>query len=759
MRLNYPYIFAWAILMALPTGQVLAGDSNPADAASHAAEVSVTDMAETPVYHLAESPEEFAASAPTENEWLAFEEVPETRILGARFGWWGVANSGSQNMTGEWQGLQSSTPFFDVDGLLSNGTRTLDFFITGPEGETNKAGFHYYHGPGLTFDLDYDRFLHRTGHQPLDGFYYPALPTTPANNGYTMFGEDLNAGQDYALRVQTLKANFSGNLTENIRWRLNVWGMQKDGTRQANAVTHCYNVTPPGGNRCHLVSRGQSVDWLTMEIEPVIEARLTEWLTVEYSRTMRSFQQNDELMLNNYAGSAGFPSLNGTTWAAYGVVPENTTEIDRVKIGAQLGSYTDAYVLGYVGNMHNKFRETDRHFGGVDGRITNRSFDGLQLTGYGRHYTQNTEQPGVALNTMYPGLESLYREATLADVSDPVDRDFTAFGAQSRWRPFYDDCNPLARSFAVLGGYEYRQIQRRGHVSGEMIYELENQDPDYWIQPNTSSNRFWVGAQQDWTCTLSSQVKYTYIATDYPLYGVTPANSYTLDSALNSSLPTDEHRIELTGTWTPVDNFILSGTFWIEQTWNDGPYVSFDEDSYPFMITAWYAPTCKWSLTGGFADLTNWIYQDITLGANGLPGRDGRPELSLPLTAPWRYAGRADVATLSTSYAVNDCLTLTGGAEYVWGTNVFVNNPQTYTVDTYTNVGNNTTTTDVDMSDLPSYSRVALRTWRLSAGWDYLVRRNVSTFFRYNYYDFGDLADLYNAGQSHMFLAGLTGTY
>jgi hypothetical protein len=319
----------------------------------------------------------------------------------------------------------------------------------------------------------------------------------------------------------------------------------------------------------------------------------------------------------------------------------------------------------------------------------------------------------------------------------------------------------LRRAFALLGGYEYRQINRRRHESNEMNYELANQDPDFWIQPNTDSNRFWVGAQQDWSCTLNSSVKYMYINTSYPLYGVTPANSYTLDSALNTNLPTDEHRIELNTTWTPTDNFMLTGTFWIENTWNDGPYAYFNEDNYPFMLTAWYAPTSRWSVTGGFADLTNWIYQDITLGSVGptTAGRDGRLETSIPLTAPWRYAGRADLVNLNSSYAVNDCLTLTGGAECVWSSNAFVNTPQTYTVDSYTGVGNTTTPTNVDMSDLPSYSRVDVRTWRLSAGYDYLLRQNMSTFFRYNYFDYGDYATTYNAGQSHMFLAGLSGTY
>ena len=49
-----------------------------------------------------------------------------------------------------------------------------------------------------------------------------------------------------------------------------------------------------------MVSKGQRVDWLTMDIEPVIAARLTDWLTIEYSRTMRSFDQDDQVVTNGF---------------------------------------------------------------------------------------------------------------------------------------------------------------------------------------------------------------------------------------------------------------------------------------------------------------------------------------------------------------------------------------------------------------------------------------------------------------------------
>ena len=64
---------------------------------------------------------------------------------------------------------KSSSPFYDVDGLTSDGYRTANFWVSGPESEATMAGLEYYNGPGLSFDVDYRRFLHRLGVKPIGG--------------------------------------------------------------------------------------------------------------------------------------------------------------------------------------------------------------------------------------------------------------------------------------------------------------------------------------------------------------------------------------------------------------------------------------------------------------------------------------------------------------------------------------------------------------------------------------------------------------
>ena len=90
---------------------------------------------------------------------------------------------------------------------------------------------------------------------PEGGFFFPPLSSPTA--GYVMFGSNypagntgvvgsdlMNAGDDYAIRVQQFDADVKGNITENLSWRIGFWGMKKEGTRQANTQQHCsaYNA-------------------------------------------------------------------------------------------------------------------------------------------------------------------------------------------------------------------------------------------------------------------------------------------------------------------------------------------------------------------------------------------------------------------------------------------------------------------------------------------------------------------------------------
>jgi hypothetical protein len=630
----------------------------------------------------------------------------DPRILAVRTGWWGMSTDGSSTRVGQYQSLKPA-PFWDVDGLLSDGQRTADFYATGLDSETTMTGLRFY-GPLLQLDFEYERFVSRLLHDPLDGFV-DIQQQQPGGDFYVK--EDLNVGEDYAVRVQQLKANFKGHLTKNINWGLNIWGFRKTGERQVTSMAHCFNVPngtdpdgnpvsgPVFGNSCHSLSQRQRIDWLTTEVKPIVEANFGA-ATVRYSRTMRTLSTDDQVTTrpyDNFGFSGDLP---------YASVPESYTEIDRLKLSGDLLSDLHAYAQLYNGNTLNRSRRINRRFHGYDLRLTSRAVAGTSLTGYAKQYVQSTQTP----TTLLP-------EETPADIHPLFAYDKTTAGLKGRWRPYDDEYSWRSR-FLISSGYEYRGMERPNSI---------------YVEPGgtasqffTASNLFHVRASMQWNRSLDSFVRYRLGFYDDPLYGIAK------NGTTNTLLPTQSHLIELGTTWSPTDALILSGVFGIDNSWNKSDVADFQNDSYPIVLTAWYSPTPCWSISGGLAFFRSWIDQDITLGSLNGSAAD-------PVTSRWNYGGQSDVVNIGTTYAWSDRLTLTGGFEFARGRNSFAP-PALW-------------------PDLPQYSNVVIETTRWRAGFDYLFCEDVSGYFRYQLFDYNDETQDYLSGTANMVLGGISAVY
>ena len=337
---------------------------------------------------IAESFEDFVSGGGRTADYFLSQTV-------ARAGWWSVDADGSRAMIGEYQDLRAS-PFWELDRLCTDGVRTDELTITGTDREGTQVLWNYA-GPGLRADVAYERFIHNLVPDPLDNF--PLAEPDPANPGSLQpvdgdfVAEDLNAGADYAFRVQQLKASFRGDLSDGLRWRLNVWGLRKSGERQVTTLANCFDhpQIPGEARQCHLLSRRQQIDWLTMELEPVLEGK---WgaVTVAYSRTMRAFHQSDEpltRLYNSYPaiyedgtmppqlGSENYPDGNDYPYA---VVPENFTQIDKLKIGIDVTETRQLVGLVYFGNTENQHRDIERDVGGFDLRWIDHTYQNAKWT-------------------------------------------------------------------------------------------------------------------------------------------------------------------------------------------------------------------------------------------------------------------------------------------------------------------------------------------------------------------------------------------
>ena len=664
----------------------------------------------------------------------------DTHSTALRFGWWSVGRNGNQTKTGEFQDLNSG-PFYELDTLLTNGDRTLDLTMNGLDNEANNIHGVFYNS-NFKARLDFQRYIRRLDHDPLAGFDLSS--GTPAAND-SIVTRDLNAGDNYAMRIQQMDARFQGRVTDNLKWKLNVWGMRKFGERQVTAVGHCMNInaipptTPGTNNKCHVLSQTQTIDWQTMEIEPGLEWR-GEAVTFEYRRTMRTFGQNDELTTRNYS-RFGYSPTSGTLGPdyLYAYVPENFTQIDRFKVRADLNESNEAYASLYYGDTRNQFRDTHRGMSGADVRLVNRSFDNVTNTAYATWDRQDNQLPSSYFTSAPYGKPTPPSgEGEPTSLEHPVDYDTGKLGLRNNWKPLaargdFDPVNDPWSGLSLVSGYEYMTIQRDYASYAASATAV-------FTQPDTKRHQLEIGPNMQWSSTFNTFTRYKARFYEDPILGVREANR-----RFNTNQPEQEHIIELGGTWSPTSNFMATLQVGLVNRWNQSMYgwdgqpltspVRFNDDSYPIITSFYYAATDRLSFNGGYGFFSNWIDQDISIRNGTTPNSE---------TTAWNYDAVNHLVSFNTNYQLTQTVKLFGGYEWNRGNNVFSN--PTSTTGANWNLG----------PGLSSYSDVLVETQRFSTGADWSPYRDTNLFVRYDYFDFNDIASNVGSGTTNMLLTGVT---
>ncbi len=622
-----------------------------------------------------------------------------------RTGWWDVTRRGAVTKVGEYQDLKSS-PFWDVDLIRSNGKRTVDLFGTGLDNESAQAGLYLF-SPEHSFDLRYQRFLHRLDHDPLTN-----IP--PPSSGEEIVSDDLNVGEDFAVRVQDFRTSFRGKLTKDVKYRLNVWLRRKQGERQALGPHH----GAPGVTdcrECHVVNQRQTIDWTTIRIEPIIEARIGP-VKVEYSRPMRSFSQDDGVVVRSYGGFHGYDYAGDFPYA---VVPETVSQTDRLKLSLNLPASTQVYARLHRGDTRNKLRDTRRDFYGVDFRVSNTYSPKLTLNSFARLNRQLNQFPPFLVPPEDDAVTVPTASVPPYGLRQPIDYLRWSTGANARWRPFR--LGGRVGGLALNAGAEYGQIRRS-------YAEYVTQNPPGLIdQAATPYISYFAGTTMKWHPRFDTFVRYKGRLISDPLFGV---NLYW--GATNTNRPEQENEVQFGGTWLAADNLVASASVGIENRKNSSEIANFTEDNYPMTFMLWYAPKPAWSVSGSYGYYSNWIDQDILFPSDN------------PLNEPfdrrrWNYGGRGQVLSFDSRYQWSKSITLTGSLQHVW------------TIDAFDPLA--------PWPDLPVYSQVIVNKTRYSGGVDWYANERISAYVRYIYEDYEDVATPLLSGSAHMFLGGLTALF
>ena len=88
----------------------------------------------------------------------------------------------------------------------------MNYSATGTDNDSTRAKIQYF-GPNSQGFFDFTRFPHAQEHQNLDNMNASAIiPGTGPGSGQPVIPQDLNKGQDYAIRVNQYEAQYKFNV-------------------------------------------------------------------------------------------------------------------------------------------------------------------------------------------------------------------------------------------------------------------------------------------------------------------------------------------------------------------------------------------------------------------------------------------------------------------------------------------------------------------------------------------------------------------
>lgn len=701
------------------------------------------------------------ASAPSPT--FASEFVPlsnpgepgDTQVI---FGGWFTRNSGSNVKIGEYQGL-SSSPFWVIDGLYSNGYRTLGFYGNQTDNDSNQVNARYYQ-PGFYNDFGFQRFIHRLDHVPLTNF-------TPSNDindktnfpaNSTALGKDLNPGQEYAIRVEELRNTTAWRINDNVRVRVDFWQMRKFGERQENATAHCFVASAGGSRNCHVLSQSQHIDWTTTEVTPRLEGKFGP-VTMEYSRPMRQFSQDDQMIFRSYNnGSLTTPSSSGgMIWGnyPYAIVPETLTQIDQLKASLDLGPTRQFYAFGYLGNTENQDRDVHRDFNGADVRFTDWTLPRTSVTLYGKTYNQTGSRP-TTLNASETQFLTLAQAN--AEIRTPIEFHRNTVGLKGNWRPDLGIGAGFVNDPTFTAGYEYDHLDRVNAIWQTPFLSSPgrpagSQEEGIYSQADTATHTLFAGVRQP-VGDFNTFVRYKVHFVDNVLFGFRE-----LSNVLNTALPQERHIVEFGGGWFPASNFSLTLDQNIElrRTYNDntaaatGNVVDFHEQSYATTLTMLYAPTCRLSLVTSVSVYSDWINQNMFLGDDYIDPEDPVPpkNAKMPLAIqPTYYAGKSQLFNFNANYKLTDNTRLILGYQFVHGSNQFnmLSNPS---FAFSPSLSTSEPKTPLTFSDLAQFSATRMDTNKVTAGIGWRIRPRATFNVYYNLFSYIDETNAANTGMAH----------
>ena len=191
-----------------------------------------------------------------------------------------------------------------------------------------------------------------------------------------------------------------------------------------------------------------------------------------------------------------------------------------------------------------------------------------------------------------------------------------------------------------------------------------------------------------------------------------------------TSLPEKENQFYTSLNWNPDPAFSLNSSF--RYTASRNSKYNLDEDLYEFVISAWYAPFERTTVTCSFTSFNN----DIDTGG---PYKTFHLDELFYENMP--YENKSNAIYLATTFQATTRLALTGDITFIDSTADFDGR--------------------LDNENLGNYSDLDIQQIKASAGFTYLFGRQTSIYGRYQYHEYNDREDSSLDGDYNLFSFGV----
>jgi len=308
-----------------------------------------------------------------------------------------------------------------------------------------------------------------------------------------------------------------------------------------------------------------------------------------------------------------------------------------------------------------------------------------------------------------------FGKRTNRDTNEDV--DFSSFSARlSKFFNKFLACDVFYGKYTmdndIANAYE-RDIGKGGvdlktrflkRTSGVLSYRWEDIDRENFSVNKTKKKTYSASLNTRIIKDLRLHLRYKKTKVRDPF---TTENNSSAGDIVMTSLPEKENQFYASLNWTPVSIFSLNSSVRYTNSKNTG--YSLDEDLYEFVVSAWYVPFRNTTLTCSFTTFKNDI---DSAGSYKTVHFDELLYGNMP------YDSTSNALHITTTYQATTRLALTGDITFT-----------SSTADFDGKLGSN---------NLGDYSDLDIEQLQASAGFTYLINRNMSVYGNYQYHEYND---------------------